>query len=302
MGEAAHNRRKQIEALQTAAEAKKQQALKRADDAIRRLALGNERISFAAVAEEAGVSIAYLYKHEELKRRIQTLRLQKEDRLTVSQGERKASDASKQVIVKQLKNRIRELEAEKVEQKREIEALAGQLYELTLEKENITRLKRENERLRKQISSLEQVKTTPSPVPFPPKLSKVVREALSELKIKPSKSLQGILVSYPEDQVLTAIKALEEAKKSSSVRSPTGFLIEALKGAWEPNDLGSMSDKERKEFSRWFDAARKKGLVQVSRGTESGIQVLTADGKWCLWSHIKEQQKWGNEKLTEGTL
>jgi hypothetical protein len=292
------NRQKQLAALQAAAENKKQNAFNRASDAIRRLALMNQKLSFALVAQEAGLSIAYLYKNEDLKRRIQTLRRQKEDRLTARQQERKAGDDAHKVIVKQLKEKIQELEAEKVAQKREIEALAGQLYELTIEKENVTRIKRENGRLREQLTAVENTNAQSTLVPFPSGSSKIIQTTLAELKVKPSASLRRVLSSYPEERIINALKALREAIGSGAVRSPTGFFIKALKEGWEPNDLSSMTEHDRKQFTRWFNVARSKGLVQVSRGTEGGIMVLKTDGKWALWSELMSKKKWQFKELS----
>jgi len=63
------------------------------------------------VAREAGLSVSYLYKYPEIKERIEILRKQqlKADKPTTAQ---KASDNSKTVIIYQLRERIKQLEAE----------------------------------------------------------------------------------------------------------------------------------------------------------------------------------------------
>jgi hypothetical protein len=60
--------------LNAAAKAKSQAKTKTADRAIRTLVKRGEPITFQAVCREAGVSHAFLYSNEDLRRRIQHLR------------------------------------------------------------------------------------------------------------------------------------------------------------------------------------------------------------------------------------
>ncbi|MCI0690232.1 MAG: DUF6262 family protein [Sporichthyaceae bacterium] len=60
--------------LNTAAKAKSQAKTSAAEQAIRTLVKRGEAVTFQAVCREAGVSHAFLYGHEELRRRIQHLR------------------------------------------------------------------------------------------------------------------------------------------------------------------------------------------------------------------------------------
>jgi hypothetical protein len=60
--------------LNTAAKAKSQAKTSAAEQAIRTLVKRGEAVTFQAVCREAGVSHAFLYGHEDLRRRIQHLR------------------------------------------------------------------------------------------------------------------------------------------------------------------------------------------------------------------------------------
>lgn len=65
---------RKIEALRVATERKRQSALDKTNAAITRLLKEGKRINFPTVAKEAGVSVTYLYKYEEIKERIHHLR------------------------------------------------------------------------------------------------------------------------------------------------------------------------------------------------------------------------------------
>ncbi|WP_255122679.1 DUF6262 family protein [Rhodococcus sp. 14-2470-1b] len=67
-------RERRIAVLTAAAKAKSQRAAHAADQAIRSLVKRGEPITFQSVQREAGVSHAFLYKHSELRRRIEYLR------------------------------------------------------------------------------------------------------------------------------------------------------------------------------------------------------------------------------------
>lgn len=71
-----NNRDKRVAALTAAAKAKSEAKTKAAEQAIRTLIKRGETITFQAVQREAGVSHAFLYKHPDLRGRIERLREQ----------------------------------------------------------------------------------------------------------------------------------------------------------------------------------------------------------------------------------
>lgn len=286
--------------LKSVAEERKREASGRADKAIRRLLMNRERLTFANVARQAGLSVAYLYKYPELKRRIQHLRAEQDARGTNKVKPPPASEKSKQVVVQHLKQRIRELEAEREEQKEQIAALTGQVYELTGEKELAERLREENERLAKRVRELEAaqqaVSTNDSPAPD---ISDVLKDAFSELGIRLTDSLRDTIRAHPETRVMNALAVVREARDAGTVRSTARLFVKALQEGWEPagEDASVGTKRERGEFSRWFDLARKKGLVKVSRGTERGIMILTAEDKWVPYESLREAPGWSVAEL-----
>lgn len=93
-----------------------------------------ETVNFRRVAEVGRVSSAFLYREVDLAQRIRQLRAQGEPRPTHHPTER-ASDASKDSIIKTLRLRMAELEqsrrelADKNQQlQKQVEVLYGELY------------------------------------------------------------------------------------------------------------------------------------------------------------------------------
>lgn len=79
-------RDRRISVLAAAAKAKSQRAAHAADQAIRALVKRGEPITFQSVQREAGVSHAFLYKHSELRQRIEHLRAKHDATATARPG------------------------------------------------------------------------------------------------------------------------------------------------------------------------------------------------------------------------
>ena len=116
------------------AEGRRSGARQRAENAIRALVDRGEEVNFRRVSEMGRVSSAFLYRELDLAERIRQLRAQGEPRPAHHSTER-ASDASKDAIIKTLRLRIAELEqarrelADKNQQlQKQVEVLYGELY------------------------------------------------------------------------------------------------------------------------------------------------------------------------------
>ncbi len=116
------------------AEGRRSGASQRAENAIRALVDRGEEVNFRRVSEMGRVSSAFLYRELDLAERIRQLRAQGEPRPAHHSTER-ASDASKDAIIKTLRLRIAELEqarrelADKNQQlQKQVEVLYGELY------------------------------------------------------------------------------------------------------------------------------------------------------------------------------
>jgi len=118
--------KKSLEALQRSREQRHQEALQHADEAIQRLIRDQRPVNFHTVAEMGQVSLAWLYREQSVRQRIEHLRAQNVPPLSLPSKER-ASDASKEAMLAALRQRVKNLEAENRELKLQIEVLYGQL-------------------------------------------------------------------------------------------------------------------------------------------------------------------------------
>lgn len=118
--------KRNIEGLIESARNRRDEALKKADEGIKRLIKEGKPINFKTVSEAANVSTAWLYKQSEISERIKMLRSQQKGK-TIAKPKVKTSDASKDAMLTALKNRVKNLEEENKELKKQIEVLYGQL-------------------------------------------------------------------------------------------------------------------------------------------------------------------------------
>lgn len=108
---------------------KSKNVLKKVDDTIKRMIKDQVNINFNTVSLESGVSKAFLYKNMELRNRIEMLRRQQEGLSSPKQVKRNMSDASKDVIIASLRNRIMNLETENKQLKEQLKIHFGQVYD-----------------------------------------------------------------------------------------------------------------------------------------------------------------------------
>jgi hypothetical protein len=152
-----------ITALKSAAIAKQERCAQKFDRAINKLVRDNEPITFANVARVAGISESYIYKIPEAKQRVIELRAQQRQASKPNRPQT-ASDASKTVIIDQLRTRIKQLEAEIKELRNINKGLAGKLYQLQEFESLVSRLRAENESLKSQLvdeTALRELLLTP---------------------------------------------------------------------------------------------------------------------------------------------
>ncbi|MCU5092054.1 DUF6262 family protein [Bacillus toyonensis] len=97
------------------------------EKAISKLSLEGKVINFNTVAKEANVSKSWLYKEQDIRKRIESLRKQQQNHSSTRSMVKKNS-RSEEVLIKTLKMRIRELEGENTKLKNQIQKLYGELY------------------------------------------------------------------------------------------------------------------------------------------------------------------------------
>jgi AcrR family transcriptional regulator len=111
---------------------RKEEKRKRVEETITRLLREQQAITFNAVAKVAGVSKAYLYSQSDLRERIEALRQQAVEQAVRERAARPApgkTDASKDLVILAKDRRIKELEAENRQLKKQLQVTLGQAYD-----------------------------------------------------------------------------------------------------------------------------------------------------------------------------
>ena len=138
-----------VEGLKQNAHKKRQEAIKRTDEGIQQLLKEKRSVNFKSVAEVAGVSTAWLYKEPEIKARIEHLREQGSQTKKAPPKQR-ASDASKDAIIKTLKDRCGKLDAEVRGLREQLEVVYGRIIEAEALKQQVEQLRADNLRLKEE--------------------------------------------------------------------------------------------------------------------------------------------------------
>jgi len=120
---------RRAEVLRHAAAAKRTAATKRAEVALRELIKTGEQINFRAVATAAGVSVDFLYRHPELRARIEHLRARQQQAPARTKPEPGPGRADQGVLAA-LSARLREARGEVTELKAQLAAAHGELLTL----------------------------------------------------------------------------------------------------------------------------------------------------------------------------
>ena len=111
---------------------RKQEKRTRVDEVIARLLRERQTINFNTVARAAGVSKAYLYSQPDLRERIEALRqqgLEEALRERVAHPTAGKTDASKDLVILAKDRRIKELEAENRQLKKQLQVALGKAYD-----------------------------------------------------------------------------------------------------------------------------------------------------------------------------
>lgn len=120
-----YDRSEQLKRLHEQRRAKTEQ---RVDEAIKRLIKAQKAINFNSVANESGVTKATLYNNQEIKERIEGLRLQQSKVPTPAQVKRKIDNNNKDAIIASLKRKIKKLEEENKRLKEQVKISYADIY------------------------------------------------------------------------------------------------------------------------------------------------------------------------------
>lgn len=104
-------------------------AIEKVDKTIRNLSLINESINFNSVSQVSGVSKAFLYNNEDIRKRIEDLRNKQVHQNMNQRAKTDKTSKSKDIIIMAKDKKIKELEDENRKLKEQLELLRGKLYE-----------------------------------------------------------------------------------------------------------------------------------------------------------------------------
>ncbi|MBD2777072.1 DUF6262 family protein [Iningainema tapete] len=279
--------------LRSAAEQKKNDALERTDKAISQLVKEGKKINFHTVAKTAGVSVAYLYKHDSIKQRIDQLRKQQSPIKGLAQPS--TSDDSKKAIITALKKRISDLQAENRGLRDHLEVVQGIAMQVTEYFQQIEALNVENSKLKEQLdecrhqseSQLSSILSSDAKVTSIGlkrterlDISEKIKQQLARLGIPLNSTLTKTIQSASVEIVLGAIEALTEAMDHGDIQRPGGWLNSAIKDGWIPNEKHLPQHKaERDIFKEWFNLAFQQKLVMAStKGDDGQMYVYNLNG------------------------
>lgn len=124
--------KRNVSGMKKYAEMKHQRSIENAEDAIKLLLRNGDAISFASVARTANVSTSWLYTQDSLAERIK--RLRRNGKVVITKNSQRASDLSKDVMIRNLKDQLRNLRQENKELKHQLSIAYGQIEELTSRK------------------------------------------------------------------------------------------------------------------------------------------------------------------------
>jgi hypothetical protein len=122
--------KRNVEGLRRSARLRHERTVRRAQDAIARLEQDNKPVTFPVVAQTAGVSVSWLYKHPQVKKLIQELRDDRRRR-DPAPTHRKLHGGDEGRLedptASALRQQIRELREENRELRHQMEIVYGQL-------------------------------------------------------------------------------------------------------------------------------------------------------------------------------
>jgi Family of unknown function (DUF6262) len=117
--------RRNVEGLRKSAQAKSARVLQRTNEAIGLLLQQKRPVNFKTVAEAAGVSTPYLYQNQAIRERIMHLRGKVVPPAEIKPKRERVSDASRDAVIETLRHRLKELEGDNRELRKQIEVAYG---------------------------------------------------------------------------------------------------------------------------------------------------------------------------------
>jgi hypothetical protein len=122
------NKNPNTEPLLKSIEEKKNKTKLKVENTIKDMIKQKIKINFNSVSDRSGVSKSFLYKYDDIKTRIESLRKQDEYLDSPNKAKRKMSDESKDVIIASLRKRNKQLEEENKQLKEQLKVGWAAVY------------------------------------------------------------------------------------------------------------------------------------------------------------------------------
>jgi len=265
--------KRNIEGLALNAQKKRKEAFEKVEKGIQELLREQRVINFNTVAEASDVSKAWLYKEPEVRERIEFLR-EKNSKKKKLPPKQRASDASKDAIIRTVRERSKKIDAENRELRKQAEVLYGKLRELNLE---IQRLTAENQKLKTELWKRgEKEERTFYQKSGEGCVTDKIQSELEILAIKLSSTLRRKIESKPEEIVMKAIEAFKQNLEDGiEIHNPGGWLVKGIEDEWVKNETlqGEGKSPYPKGFEKWYREAVELGFL-----VDIPIQHLNLDG------------------------
>jgi len=258
------NLEKQKAVLLKAQESRKEQTQQKVLEAVQRLQAEGKTITFPDIAKVAGVSVSYLYKWDNIKDYIQSLRDESNQQLhDIPSKNEDPRPYGLKTLHETARKRIQELEIGMKELKRQNELYRGHVAE-------IYELREENERLRTQLRELTSPKTTGKVVPLQPistpssvsvgDISTDITQMIQAMGIKLGIRLQREIKQHTSERVISAIKAFQQYRGKTVVENPGACLLTMIRDEAEPSVSQKPISPQEDEFDSWYAEAVRNGF------------------------------------------
>ena len=269
------NREKQAEVLRRTQAKRKEQKKEQVLKAIAEIQKQKKPLTFKNIATVAGCSISYLYKWDEIKAYIHELQQKKETTLnSLEKPEGKDRPHSLKTLHQVAKDKIRKLEGEIRELKRQNEVLRGHVAE-------IYEIKDENERLRSQLKELTNPTSSSKVIPIQASTKKTTQtpstktkepiesiiESIKGMGIKVGTKLKQEIKNRDPEQVMSAIEAFKQYRELHPVKSQEACLLSMICDEAEPNTASQPRDKkpQKKSISTPSKSQKEKKLISPNK-------------------------------------
>ncbi|MBW4639560.1 MAG: transposase [Gloeocapsa sp. UFS-A4-WI-NPMV-4B04] len=262
------NREKQAAVLNRTQEQRRQEYQQKIFQAVTDLWKQSRPITPTSVARIAGVSLSYIYKWDQIKDYIQSeqqrqSKQEQDKKSTKELLEPEPGPYSLRTLHEVARKRIKELEIEIEELKRQNRLLRGHVAE-------IYELRDERDRFRQRVLELTKSEPLSKVLPFkhePVKIQSTdndladkINDALCKAGITPTVRLNKEIQQHSAEVVLTAIEAFVQYRNGIVVEKPVACLMSMIRDEAKPNVPEQPVKPEEREFDEWYLKAIQTGF------------------------------------------